>query len=118
MNNTNTEAKTATNGGSVSTTENNQLHYIEQASDRLRMDLVDYGGFDIIEKVASLGASLSFLTLAVRKAQGGDLEDIQEANIDYLINELCELPNFIESLTKVMGSVEYLNNVIDQETAK
>lgn len=116
MNNTNTEAKTATKGGSVSLTAD--LHNIKRASDHLRMDLVEYGEFDILQKVANLGATLSCLTLSIRKAQGGDLEDIQELDIDYFINELCELPIFVESLTKVMGSVVYLTRTIERETAE
>jgi len=118
MNNTNTEAKTASMCGSVSTAANYQLHYIKQASDRLRYDLLDFGEFEIIEKVASLGALLSHLTLAVRQAQGGNIQEVEEIDTDRLIDELCELPIFIESLTKVIGAVSYLNNVIEQETAK
>lgn len=116
MTNTNqTEAKTATNGGSVSPTA---LTNIKMACDHLRMDLGKYGEFDILQKVANLGATLSCLTLSIRKAQGGDLEDIQELDIDYFINELCELPIFVESLTKVMGNVVYLTRTIERETAE
>lgn len=118
MTNTNTEAKTATNGGSVSTTADYRLTNIKMACDHLRMDLVEYGEFDILQKAANLGATLSCLTLSIRKAQGGDLEDIQELDIDYFINELCELSIFVESLTKVMGSVVYLTRTIERETAE
>lgn len=111
-----TEAKTATKGGSVSLTAD--LHNIKMACDHLRMDLVEYDAIGIIQKVVYIGASLSCLVMAVRKAQGGDLEDIQELDIDGFINELCELPIFMESLTKVMGSVVYLTRTIERATAK
>ena len=114
-----TEAKTATNGGSVSTTANNQLNNIKRASDHLRMNLVDYGEFGIIERVAENGAMLSALTLAVRQAlQTGNIEELAELNIDSFITTVCELPIFIESLTKVMGSVSYLTHTIEQNTAE
>lgn len=119
MNNINIEAKTAKNGGSVSTTANNQLNNIKRASDHLRMDLVDFGEFGIIERVAETGAMLSALTLAVRQAlQTGNIEELAELNIDSFITTVCELPIFIESLAKVMGSVSYLTHTIEQNTAE
>lgn len=111
-----TEAKTATKGGSVSLTAD--LHNIKMACDHLRMDLVEYGAIGIIQKVAYIGASLSCLVMAVRKAQNGSPSDLNELNLDQFINDLCELPIFIESLTKVVGSVSQLNNVIERATAK
>lgn len=110
-----TEAKTAKMGGK---TANNQLNIIKNASELLRSALLEYGEFGIIEKTASLGASLSCLTLAVRKAQGGNLNELEELNIDHLINELCELPIFIASLARVMGSVDYLQHAISREIAE
>lgn len=114
--NPNTEAKTAKNGGSVSLTAN--LNIIKSASELLRSALIEYGEFGIIEKTASLGASLSCLTMAVRKAQGGNLNELEELNIDHLTDELCELPIFIASLARVMGSVDYLQHAISREIAE
>lgn len=114
MNNpTNTEAKTAKNGGSVSATAN--LHTIKRASDLLCFELLEYGEIGIIERVANLGALLSCLTLAVRKAQGGNLEDLKVLKIDSFIDELCRLPYFIESLTKIVGAVSHLQRTIERE---
>lgn len=115
-----TEAKTATNGGSVSTTAdlNNKLSNIRRASDLLQFELLEYGEFGILQKVAYLGASLSCLVMAVRKAQNSNTDDLNELNIDQLINDLCELPIFIESLTKVVGGVAHLNNMIKRETSR
>lgn len=106
------EAKTAKMGGK---TANNQLNNIKRAADLLRSDLVDYGTLGIIERVARLGACLSCLTLEIRKAiQLSSLTELSELNIDGLISEVVELPSFIESLTKVMGSIEYLNKAIER----
>lgn len=120
MHNTTTEAKTATKCGSVSTTAdlNNKLSNIRRASDRLQFELLEYGEFGILQKVANMGATLSCLVMAVRKAQNGTPDDLNELNLDQLINDLCELPIFIESLTKVVGGVAHLNNVIERETTK
>lgn len=120
MRNTTTEAKTATNGGSVSTTAdlNNKLSNIRRAYDLLQFELLEYGEFGILQKVANMGASLSCLVMAVRQAQNGKTDDLNELNLDQLIDNLCELPIFIESLTKVVGGVAHLNNVIERETAE
>lgn len=111
-----TEAKTATKGGSVSLTAD--LNNIKMACDHLCMNLVECGEIGIIQKVAYMGASLSCLVMAIRKAQNGNPDDLNELNLDQFINDLCELPIFVESLTKVMGSVVYLTRTIERETAK
>lgn len=114
MTNTNTEAKTATNGGSVSTTAtlNNKLAIIRRASERLQEDMIGCDGLTIIERVSTLGASLSFLTLSIQR---GEVEAI---NLPKFIGDVMELPQFIEDLCKVVGDVQSLIHTIELSTAE
>lgn len=114
MNNTNTEAKTASMCGSVSTTAdlNNKLEIIRRASERLQEDMTGCDGLAIIERVTALGASLSFLTLSLQR---GEVEAI---NLPKFIGEVMELPQFVDDLCKVVGDLQFLLHTIDRETTK
>lgn len=104
-----TEAKTATKGGSVSPTANNQLNNIRRAAERLQEDLIGCEPLSIIERVATLGASLSILTLSIQRG------DTAELNLPKFIDDIMELPQFIEDLTKVVGDIQYLIHTIERK---
>lgn len=104
-----TEAKTATKGGSVSLTADNQLNNIRRAAERLQEDLIGCEPLSIIERVATLGASLSILTLSIQRG------DTAELNLPKFVGEVMELPQFIEDLTKVVGDIQYLIHTIERK---
>lgn len=108
-----TEAKTASMCGSVSTTANlnNKLSNIRRASEQLQEDMIGCDGITIIERVSALGASLSFLTLSLQRGEASEI------NLPKLIGEVMELPQFIEDLCKVVGDLQFLLHTIDRETA-